>query len=92
MQAFLNIHQLAETLSMGERTARAWCESHGVFPVNVGQKSRARLRWIAEDVMQAVNASRPQSQPADIIPRKKTSTRGLGVSAAELVRRYGGTA
>lgn len=80
--------ELAAFFQTSARSARAFCEKHGVSPINVGQGKIARLRWRASEVIQMLGTleAKPCKPAKGIIPRRRGSKTVIGKSADELFR------
>lgn len=76
-------HALGELLSMGPDSARAFCERHGVHPVNVGLGKRSSLRWNREEVIQMVNTLQAKTKSART-KTEKPKHQIIGMSASAL--------
>ena len=82
----IKMSDLGIMLSMGERSAREFCERHGVLPINVGKGKRASLRWNRAEVMQMLSTLRAKEKPKDVVPRSRSRNTVVGKSAATLYR------
>ncbi len=83
----IDLNSLAAMLSMGRRSARDFCQRHGVLPLNVGQGKIARLRWRRSEVIQMLGTLEASTRPApDIIPRRRGSKTVIGKSVEQLMR------
>lgn len=77
-------HALGELLSMGPDSARAFCERHGVQPVNVGLGKRSSLRWNREEVIQMVSTLQATGQEKKAVRRKSSRCSVIGKSSRTL--------
>lgn len=75
---------LGELLSMGPDSARAFCERHGVHPVNVGLGKRSSLRWNRADVIQMVSTLQATGQEKKAVRRKNSRCSVIGKSSRTL--------
>lgn len=74
---------LGELLSMGPKSARAFCEQNGVMPVNVGKGARATLRWNREEVIQMINTLQAKTKSTQC-KTAKPKHQIIGMSASVL--------
>ena len=81
----LDIKDLADMLSMGRRSAREFCRRHGVLPVNVDLRTKTRLRWHRDAVMQMLGTLDARHARKDIIPREHDSMTIVGKSVDDLL-------
>lgn len=77
-------HALGELLSMGPDSARAFCERHGVRPVNVGLGRVSRLRWNRCEVMQLLSTLQAKGRPREHV--RKSGRTSAGKTWRELAR------
>lgn len=77
-------HALGELLSMGPDSARALCERHGVYPINVGLGGKVVLRWNREDVIQMVSTLQATGQEKKAVRRKSPRCSVIGKSSRTL--------
>ncbi len=77
-------HALGELLSMGPDSARAFCERHGVYPINVGLGGKVVLRWNREEVIQMVSTLQAVGQEKKVVLRKNPRCSVIGKSSRTL--------
>lgn len=81
----IDLNSLATMLSMGKRSARDFCQRHGVLPVNVGLGTKSRLRWHRDAVIQMLGTLDARQPRKDIVPRKRGDKTIIGKSVDDLL-------
>ncbi len=80
--------ELAKEFSADVRTAKAWCISHGIEPINIGTGTKKYLRWNRAEVESALCTRREHSNSSSSSRAKpaQTTKHGLlGKSIKELM-------
>ena len=85
-ERLLTKRDLAAFFQTSAESARKFCHSHGIEPINIGNGRVARLRWRASDVIQMLGTLKAKAEPKEIVPRRKGSNTVLGKTAKQLMR------
>ena len=89
-EKLLTKRDLAAFFQVGIASARKLCETHGVYPVNVGTGKITRLRWRQSEVIQmlgTLEAGTDKRAGSDYIPRSRTRGKTVvGKTVKDLMR------
>ena len=71
--------ELAREFVADERTAKAWCIAHGIEPINLGKRTKKRLRWYRPEVESALCTRRDHSNVSSSSSAKPAQTAKHGL-------------
>ena len=85
-ERLLTKRDLAAFFQTSVASARKFCTTHGIEPINIGNGSTSRLRWRASEVIQMLGTLKAKAEPNDLVPKTKHSKTVTGKSVNELLR------
>ena len=87
-EELLTKKELGAFFKLNPDSARALCEKHGIYPLNVGAGKIARLRWRVSDVMQILTILQAGSEAKKkaFRTRRPGDARIAGLSVKEVMK------